>query len=69
MYIRHLNFGVRIKPVGCTLTGGCLEEWPEGHATLRSNFMGTQRAIQINIPQYLPVYTSYIEISVHMSGR
>jgi hypothetical protein len=31
--------------------------------------MGTQRVIQINIPEFLPLCTSYIEISVHTSGK
>jgi len=68
MYIIYSNFGAHIRPPRCTLTGGCLEEWPKVCTTLQMTFRGTQKLIKIDIPQFLPLCTSHIYISVHTSG-
>jgi len=68
MYIIYSNFGAHIRPPRCTLPGGCLEEWPKVYTTLQMTFRGTQKLIKIDIPQFLPLCTSHIQISVHTSG-
>ena len=69
-FLIYWNFGAQIRPLRCTLTGGCLEEWPKLYTTLQMTFRGTQKLIKIDIPQFLPLSwcTSHIQISVHTSG-